>query len=285
MFDLNSHALRPDGWTSADAAGLPILAGLVRYEEVQAGAINHAIRFTAPRTRRSYIWPARHQAGASDDPALPPMGQRFRLKASFDISSFSPEVQVILTALKTYGMILADNGSSWYISGAPDERWNNDVLAELKTLQGSDFEAVDTSALMIDPDSGQAGQETKRVTPGSAYTGQQIGYTIQVIAGTSAISLTNPLPSELSLVEGSLVTDPPSVPPAISSGGSINWSRDASSSAVHVTISYSATLSTSETRAILNTTHVWRGEQQRLLTALLLANPRRVYLPAIYRSY
>jgi len=127
VFDLNSHALRPEGWTSADAAGLAILPGLVLYDEVAAGEINHAIRFTAPQTQRAYVWPARHYASNLVGAQYPPMGQRFRLKAGFDISGFSPEVQVILRALKTYGMILSDNGSAWYISGTPDERWDNDV--------------------------------------------------------------------------------------------------------------------------------------------------------------
>jgi hypothetical protein len=158
IFDLNSHALRPDSWTSADAAGLPILPGLVRYEEVAAGEIRHALRFTAPETRREYVWPARHFASSLTGEEYPPMGQRFRLRAEFDESGYSPEVQVILRALKRYGMMLADNGSAWYISGAPDERWNNDVLRELRQLSGSDFEAVDVSSLMIDPDSGQARQ-------------------------------------------------------------------------------------------------------------------------------
>jgi hypothetical protein len=157
VFNLNSNALRPAGWTSADAAGLPILAGLVRYEEVEAGEIRHALRLTAPRTRRAYTWPARHYASSATDPSLPAMGQRFRLKASFDVSSFSAPVQVILRALKTYGLLLADNGSPWFISGAPDERWNNDQLvAELRRVRGADFEAVDVSGLMISPDSGAA---------------------------------------------------------------------------------------------------------------------------------
>lgn len=156
IFDLNDHALRPDGWTSADAAGLPILPGLARYDEVAAGEINHALRFTAPQTKRAYVWPARHYASSLTGSEYPPMGQRFRLRADFDISDYSPAVQVILRALKTYGMILADNGSAWYISGAPDERWDNDVLRELHEIAGADFEAVDVSSLMIDNDSGQA---------------------------------------------------------------------------------------------------------------------------------
>ncbi len=130
IYDLNSNALRPAGWTSADAAGLPILPGLVRYEEVAAGEINHAVRFTVPRTRRAYVWPARHYASSLTGTQYPPMGQRFRLKADFDISGYSTHTQVILQALKKYGMILADNGSSWFIAGAPDSRWNNSVLHE-----------------------------------------------------------------------------------------------------------------------------------------------------------
>ncbi len=155
VFDLKSHALRPAGWTSADAAGLPILPGLVRYDEVASGEIRHALRFTAPQTRREYIWPARHFASSLTGSHYPPMGQRFRLKADYDISGFSPPVQVILRALQRYGMILADNGSAWFISGVPDERWDNDVLRELRQVTGEHFEAVDVSSLMLDPDSGQ----------------------------------------------------------------------------------------------------------------------------------
>ena len=137
----------PAGWTSADAAGLPILPGLARYDEVAAGAIDHALRFTAPDTRRAYIYPARHYASDSTDPSLPPMGLRVRLKASFDTSGFPPQARVVLEALKRYGMILADNGSPWYISGAPDPRWSNDDLHSLGRLTGADFEVVDTSKL------------------------------------------------------------------------------------------------------------------------------------------
>lgn len=154
VFNLQSHTLRPEGWTSADAAGLPILPGLVRWGEVSAGEIRQALRFTAPVTRRDYVWPARHYASWRTDPQYPPMGQRFRLKAGFALSGFSPAVQVILKALKKYGMLLADNGSAWYISGVPDERWNNDHLHELHQIPGSAFEAVDTSSLMVSPHSG-----------------------------------------------------------------------------------------------------------------------------------
>lgn len=154
-YDLNSHALRPDGWTSADAAGLPIYPGLVTYDEVLSGRIDHAIRFTAPETQMAYVWPARHYASDITDPRYPPMGQRFRLKADFDISGYPPRVQVILRAMKEYGIILADNGSAWYISGAPDPRWNNDELHEWDDIIGNNFEAVDVSSLMLHPDSGQ----------------------------------------------------------------------------------------------------------------------------------
>jgi hypothetical protein len=157
-YDLESSDLRPDGWTSADAAGLPIFPGLVRYDEVASGEITHAIRFTASQTRSDHVWPARHDASASAAQTLPPMGQRFRLEASFDVSAFSPEVRVILVAMQRYGLILADNGSSWYISGAPDDRWDNDILRELKSVPGSAFEAIDVSSLIIDPDSGIAAQ-------------------------------------------------------------------------------------------------------------------------------
>lgn len=161
IFDLTSNALRPAGWTSADAAGLPILPGLVRYDEAASGRIDHALRFTAPQTQRAYVWPARHYASSNTDPNLPPMGQRFRLRADFDISGFSATNRVILTALKEYGMILADNGSAWYLSGIPDERWDNDDLHALQTgVRGSDFQAVDVSRLMVHPDSGQAATPT-----------------------------------------------------------------------------------------------------------------------------
>lgn len=157
VFDLRSNLLRPDTWTSADAAGLPILPGLVRYDEVASGEIRHAIRFTAQITQRSYVWPARHYASSNTSPSVPPMGQRFRLKSSVDISGFEPPVQVIFTAFKRYGLILADNGSNWYVSGAPDARWDDDMLVSaFRLLHGSDFEAVDVSGLMIDPNSGQA---------------------------------------------------------------------------------------------------------------------------------
>jgi len=158
IYYLSSNALRPDGWTSADAAGLPIFPGLVRFDEVETGAINHAIRFTAPETRSDHIWPARHDASNLTGSQYPPMGQRFRLKANYDISGLNPKVQIILQALKTYGMILADNGSSWFLSGVPDERWDVDIdtiISQLHQVPGSAFEAVDVSSLMVNPNSGR----------------------------------------------------------------------------------------------------------------------------------
>jgi hypothetical protein len=146
VWDLRSNALRPSGWTSADAAGLPIFPGLVRYDEVASGVIDHALRFTAPTSCAGYIYPARHEAGSGSCSVKPPMGLRVRLKASVDISGFGTQARVLLTALKKYGMILADNGSPWYVTGAPNSGWNDDVLHALNGIPGSDFEVVDTSS-------------------------------------------------------------------------------------------------------------------------------------------
>jgi hypothetical protein len=147
-WDMRSNALRPAGWTSADAAGLPILPGLVRYDEVAAGAIDHALRFTTNHTRTSFIFPARHQAGESASLTLPPMGLRVRLRADYDTSRLSPAARVIADALKQYGMILADNGSPWYISGASDPRFDDDVMHELDVITGRDLQVVDTTGLV-----------------------------------------------------------------------------------------------------------------------------------------
>ncbi len=152
IYDLRSNSLRHDGWTSADAAGLPIYPGLVRYDEVAAGVINHAIRFTVPETRNRHIYPARHDASSLTGAQYPPMGLRLRLKASFVIGSqYGPQARVILTTLKRYGMILADNGSAYFISGAPDPRWDDDGLHKLQLVLGSDFEAVDTTGFVNGP--------------------------------------------------------------------------------------------------------------------------------------
>jgi hypothetical protein len=151
IFDLRSNALRPNGWTSADAAGLPIYPGLARYDEVAAGVIAHALRFTVPETRKAHIYPARHDASSLTGASYPPMGLRLRLKANVDISGYGPQSRIILRALKRYGMILADNGSAYYVSGAPDQRWNDDDLHDLHGITGSMFEAVDTTGFVNGP--------------------------------------------------------------------------------------------------------------------------------------
>lgn len=166
IFDLKSNAFRPIGWTSADAAGLPILPGLVRYDEVLAGEIKHAIRFTMQKTN-SYIWPATHLTSGKANILTnqPPMGARFRLKADYDISQFDPKLQVILKAMKQYGIINADNGANWFIGGAPDPRWDDDLLAKLSKIKGNAFEAVDESCMMVSADSGQADLSKCNATP------------------------------------------------------------------------------------------------------------------------
>ncbi|SEB47967.1 hypothetical protein [Terriglobus roseus] len=155
VVDLTSNALRPEHKTSADAAGLPILPGLVRYEEVGAGQIRHAIRFTLPQTQAAYVWPARHVASKLVSPNYAPLGQRFRLRSSFDVQKLPPQARVIAVALKQYGMILADNGGALYLSGVPDSRWSDDDLHKLSLLKAEDFEAVDESAFRLLPDSGR----------------------------------------------------------------------------------------------------------------------------------
>ncbi|MEY2454749.1 MAG: hypothetical protein QOD92_4323 [Acidimicrobiaceae bacterium] len=199
VWDLNSNALRPETWTSGDAAGLPILPGLVRYDEVASGHIDHAIRVTVPHSDRSYVWPARHQAGVSN-PSLPPMGLRLRLKPDVEVSSYPRDDQVILQAMKTYGVIVADNGSPWFISGVPDERWNNDVLQQLRNIRGSDFEAVDESALMVDGDSGQAaGAAPGPPLPSAAQTGKPSqGSPAQASDTSPAAAAADPAPSTTS---------------------------------------------------------------------------------------
>ncbi len=149
IWNLRSNKLRPAGWTSADAAGLPIFPGLARYDEVARGVIDHALRFTVARTRRAYVYPARHYASSLTDPNLPPMGLRVRLRASFDVSGFPKQARVILVALKRYGMLVADNGANWFISGAPSAHWNNDDLHTLGQVKGADFEVVQTGPLTV----------------------------------------------------------------------------------------------------------------------------------------
>jgi hypothetical protein len=155
-WNLRSNALRKSGYTSADAAGLPILPGLLRYDEVAAGKVDHAIRFTTDVTDRRFTWPARHQAGSVSDLTYPRMGARFRLKASFSIARLRPDTQVVLKAMKAYGLVLADNGSPWYFQGTQDTRWNEDMLDQLKGIPASAFEAVDVSSLIVSSSSGEA---------------------------------------------------------------------------------------------------------------------------------
>lgn len=155
-WDLASNELRPNGWTSADAAGLPILPGLLRYEEVAAGSVDHAIRFTTDVSDRRYLWPARHQAGAVNDRTFPPMGARFRLKASYRIApSLRADTRAVLAAMKRYGLVLADNGSPWFFQGTADRRWQSGLLDELKDVPAAAFEAVDTAPLRVSPNSMQ----------------------------------------------------------------------------------------------------------------------------------
>ena len=195
IFDLSSNALRPNTWTSADAAGLPIFPGLVRLDEVQAGFIGHAIRFTVQQSDTSYLWPARHQAGSASNPNLPPMGARFRLKSTYDISGFGAAAQVVLTAMKTYGLIVADNGSNWFFQGTEDPGWNSGpyptMISQLKTIPSGAFEAIDESSLMVDPDSGLAGapEAPTGVTATSGLdSSSQVSWTAPANPGTSAIT-------------------------------------------------------------------------------------------------
>ena len=156
-WDLGSNALRPAGWTSADAAGLPILPGLLRYDEVAAGRVDHAVRFTTNHTDRRYVWPARHQAGDRSDPTYPPMGARFRLKAGYPLTGLRADTKVVLAAMKRYGLVLADNGSPWYFQGTSDTRWRSGLLDELKRIPASAFEAVDVGPLRVAANSARAG--------------------------------------------------------------------------------------------------------------------------------
>ena len=214
---LGSNALRPAGWTSADAAGLPIFPGLVRWEEVQAGEINHAIRFTAASIwgsengSQKYLWPARHASGSSTISTRPPMGARFRLKASFDISGFSAPVQVILRAFKKYGLVLADGGSNWYFQGVSDTNWPDTVFSQLGTIAGSNFEVVDTSVIRISNDSAQSLLSapdlsvTMTASPtASVGIGQDLVYAVRVAnLGSSAadnVVVTNILPAGVPVV-------------------------------------------------------------------------------------
>jgi len=193
VFNLSSNALRPDYWTSADAAGLPIFAGLVRYSEVvEQGLIDHALRFTVAETRRAFMHPATHYASSNTSTTLPPMGLRFRMKASYNCGGFSAELQIICAALKKYGMLVADNGSDWFISGAPDDRWNDDALGDLKQISGDAFEVVNTGEPVIT----QSGTEAPppaappSTLPPSAATPKPAGVPAQ--GQTPAAAVTQP---------------------------------------------------------------------------------------------
>jgi hypothetical protein len=153
VWSLKKNTLRPDGWTSADAAGLPILPGLLRWNEVKKDKIDHAIRFTVPTTSQAHLWPARHDAGSTSSPDYPPMGARFRLSASYDASGLSPYAQNVVAAMKKYGLVLADNGSAWYFQGEQSAAWPDRLVSDLKTIPASAFVAVDTSSLMVNPNS------------------------------------------------------------------------------------------------------------------------------------
>jgi ribosomal protein L24E len=182
VFDLRSNGLRPDTWTSADAAGLPIAPGLLRYDEVAAGSVTHAIRFTVQRTDRSYVWPARHQAGARSDPALAPMGARFRLRGDFDVTKYRADTQAVLRAMQRYGLILADNGSNWFFTGAASNSWPDPFISELKTIPASAFDAVDATSLQLDANSGQVRPAvTGPPTPPAPSTGA--GYLLADTSG------------------------------------------------------------------------------------------------------
>jgi hypothetical protein len=195
VFDLTSNAMRPAGWTSADAAGLSIFAGLARYDEVAAGAITHALRFTVVNSQQAYLYPARHYASSSTDSNLAPMGLRFRLKASVDISGYATQARVILAGLKRYGMIVADNGGNWFLGGAPDPRWDDAVIDTLKGVHGSDFEAVDTSSM--DPSINTVAPAAPRglaIVPGDAQAaltwsanteGDLLGYHVERASSSS----------------------------------------------------------------------------------------------------
>jgi hypothetical protein len=155
IWNLRSNRMRPAGWTSADAAGLPILPGLLRWNEVRSGKVNHAIRFTTDVTRTHHLWPARHDAGSRDGAAYPPMGARFRLRASFSTQGYGPDARAVIRAMKLYGLVLADNGSPWFFQGERNAHWPNRLISELKTIPASSFVAVDASGLKVSGDSAQ----------------------------------------------------------------------------------------------------------------------------------
>nr|MBA3468556.1 hypothetical protein [Herpetosiphonaceae bacterium] len=290
IYDLRSNDLRPDTWTSADAAGLPILPGLVRYEEVAAGEINHALRFTVEQTRNTYVWPARHKASSNSSLSVPPMGQRFRLKASFDITSYSPDVQVILRALKKYGMIIADNGSDWYLSGAPNPGWNDELLGdELREITGDQFEAVDVSGLQVEADSAQvvasaAPQNRKLANRGTVAHNEIVSYAINVVGTGSSVAVADMLPADLTFVPGSLSIAPATLPaptytPATTT---VAWNAALPNSQTAVIV-FQASVNTSQRRAITNSATISSNSLIRTVSATIVANGLRTWLPALRR--
>ena len=212
VFDLTKNDLRPAGWTSADAAGLPVFAGLVRRDEVLAGNVDHAIRITASSTSRAYLWPARHFASTTNNPNLPPMGAWFRMKSTFDISRYSAHTQTILRAFKKHGAIVADNGSNWYFTGAADEGWEDHVLDELKSIPAGAFEAVDASGLMLKEDSGQV----KSVVAAPVTTAAPAPTTTArpAAAPTTTAGRRVPAAPSVSVTSAAPTTEPPTAAPA-----------------------------------------------------------------------
>ncbi len=257
-WSLLSNALRPAYWTSADAAGLPMTNLLLRYDEILAGEIKHAIRFTAPQTQRLFIWPARHYASTNTSALLPPMGQRFRLKANFDISGFSPTNQIILKAMKKYGIILADNGMPWFFQLASDSRWNGSDLDNLRWgTVGSNFEAVDESSLMIDPNSGAAVQPNAvaalssiSVSPSTVTGGASVSVTVNLTAAPTSgavVTLTGSnaaFPTASVTVSAGLLTQTFSVPTvavSVSTAVTITASYNGASATASLTVNPAAT--------------------------------------------
>ncbi len=252
IFNLKSNQLRPSGWTSADAAGLPILPGLLLYDEVASGVIDHAIRMTAPQTRNQYIWPARHKASSLTGTQYPPMGQRFRLKAGFDITPYPADVQVILTALKKYGAILADNGSAWYLSGAPDPRWNDDTLHKLHLVLGANLEAVNEAGLMADPDSGavlsgpaalaSVQLNPLAVTGGAVTTANQVVLSAPAPSGGITVYLSSSNMAAASLPASVLVPAGAASAPFTITSGNVSSSTAVTITAAYLGVSKTATL-------------------------------------------
>ncbi len=285
IFDLRKNLLRPQFYTSADAAGLPIAAGLVRYEEILAGEIRHALRFTAPRTTREFLWPARHFASYVNDSTLPSMGARFRLKANFDLSSFSPTTRIILTALKRYGMMLADNGSSWYVQGDEDVRWDN-LADEWRRIPGSAFEAVDTSVLMDTIDSAAVkgapvtaptlqsaallsttvtgGQgATLRVTlSGSAGAG---GLLVSLSSGNGAVAT---IPATVLIPEGSASSDVAITTAAVATQTQVTFTASLAGLTRQDTLTVAAPAATLQSAAWLGSSTVTGGQPAALRVTL-----------------